>query len=371
MILKNIKTEHTDPITGLVLKKITTSEGESFNRKIAVNNSIFSCEQGRLVYKKSLLNASFQINHIPFNIKNKSWSFDKMGFSKSHASKEKRFYLPFQQRNDKQWNNLTFAESETDFQDLATRGLSSVPYTIPIDSSLKEWKVRRKDAESILTKSQSLFPILCSKHKSDLFGQIFNHEFENSRLIGVQCYSLNDANTILNLMKIKSRNMLLQTGDQAPLLLGLSYEKILRKLSNVSGSFAYSCFGFDVLSYRQMFLENIPPDVIKKILSKKIEEIMRYDKTLGGFNLSAEQEFFDGRNLTQAFLEKVNLMEGLTPYQAIQWANYNEQQNDFDTLNEHILETSYKDKENSAINYIHSEKEKWSVFWKTKILQII
>ena len=201
MILKNIKTEHTDPITGLVLKKITTSEGESFNRKIAVNNSIFSCEQGRLVYKKSLLNASFQINHIPFNIKNKSWSFDKMGFSKSHASKEKRFYLPFQQRNDKQWNNLTFAESETDFQDLATRGLSSVPYTIPIDYSLKEWKVRRKDAESILTKSQSLFPILCSKHKSDLFGQIFNHEFENSRLIGVQCYSLNDANTILNRLR--------------------------------------------------------------------------------------------------------------------------------------------------------------------------
>src|SRR3989344_8858002 len=110
-----------------------------------------------------------------------------------------------------------------------------------------------------------------------------------------------------------------------------------------------------------MFLENMPPDVIKKILSKRIEEIMKYDKTLGGFNLSAEQKFWDGGNLTQAFLENVNLMEGLTPYQAIQWANYNEQQKDFDTLNEHILETSYKDKENSALNYIHSEKEKWSV----------
>ncbi len=370
MILRNTKVEHTDEKTGLVVKRITTSEWENFNRKVAVNNSLFSCEQKRLIYNKPLLNMPFQIHHIPFKRKKQIWNFDGLAVSKTHAIKQKRLYLAFQQRNEKQWNNLTFAEAEGDFQDLATRGLPFVPYSIPKDISLDTWKERRKDALSILNKSQMLVPIFCSKHQRELFEEIFNYEFENSKLIGVQCYSINDADTLLNLMKIKLRNSRLQTGDEAPLLLGLSYGKVQKTFSNVSGSFAYSCFGFDILSHRQIFLENMPTDVIRKILSKKVEEIMRYDRVLGGFNLSAEQEFWDGVNITQAFLENVVVAEGLTPYQAIQWANYNEQQNDFDVLNNHILETAYEDKRDSAINHIELEKERWSVFWKTKIAKL-
>jgi len=36
MILKNVKVEHTDKRTGLVLKKIITSEWEHLNRKIDI-----------------------------------------------------------------------------------------------------------------------------------------------------------------------------------------------------------------------------------------------------------------------------------------------------------------------------------------------
>ncbi|MBS3147024.1 hypothetical protein J4471_05000 [Candidatus Woesearchaeota archaeon] len=161
--------------------------------------------------------------------------------------------------------------------------------------------------------------------------------------------------------------MKLQKGDEAPLLLGLSYGKVQKTFSNVSGSFAYSCYGFDILSERQIFLENLKTDIVKKILSKKIEEIMRYARVLGGYNLSAEQEFYEGINITKEFLEEVNLSEGLTQYQAIQWANHLGQQNDFVLLNNHLLETAYKDKENSTLEFIESEKERWSVFWKTKM----
>lgn len=69
MILRDIKVEHADKRTGLVLKKITTSEWEHLNHKIAVNNSLFSCEQKRLICDKPLLNNPFQINHIPFKRK--------------------------------------------------------------------------------------------------------------------------------------------------------------------------------------------------------------------------------------------------------------------------------------------------------------
>ena len=214
-----------------------------------------------------------------------------------------------------------------------------------------------------------LIPIFCSKHKRSLFEDIFNYEFENSKIIGVQCYSLNDEDTITNLTKIKLRNMMLQTGDESPLLLGLSYGKVQKTFSNVSGSFAYSCYGFDILSERQIFLDNMPTDVVKEILSKKTEEIMKYDSSLGGFNSSAEQEFYRGINITKEFLEEVKLSEGLTQYQAIQWANHLGQQRDFEILNNFILDTLGEDK-NSALNYIETEKERWATFYKTKISQL-
>ncbi len=370
MILKKIKTEHTDEKTGLVVKRITTSEWETFNRKVAINNSLFSCEQKRLIYNKPLLDIPFQIHHIPFKKKIQTWDFEGLEVSKAHAIRQKRLYFAFQQRSAERWDRLTFSEAEGDFQDLATRGLPFVPYSIPKDSSLETWKERKQDALSILNQSQILVPVFCSNHQRDLFEEIFNYEFENSKLIGVQCYNLNDNNNFINLAKIKLRNMRLQTGDEAPLLFGLSYSKVQKSFSNVSGCFAYSCFGFDVLSHRQVFLENMPTEIVQKILSKKVEEIMRYDKTLGGFNLSAEQEFYDGRNITQAFLENVAVAEGLTPYQAIQWANLNEQQNDFNILNSHVLETAYEDKKDSALNYIEAQKERWAVFWKTKMPQL-
>ena len=369
MILKKIKTEHTDEKTGLVVKRITTSEWETFNRKVAINNSMFSCEKKRLIYNKPLLSIPFQIHHIPFKRKRQTWDFEGFDESKAHATKQKRLYLAFQQRSDKQWDSLTFTEAEGDFQDLATRGLTFVPYSIPKDSTLEAWKERKKDALSILNQSQMLVPVFCSKHDRELFEEIFNYEFENSKIIGVQCYNINDNDTFVNLMKIKLRNMRLQTGDEAPLLFGLSYSKVQKSLSNVSGCFAYSCFGFDVLSHRQIFLENMPTEIVKKILSKRVEEIMRYDKVLGGYNLSAEQEFYDGINITQAFLENVAIAEGLTPYQAIQWANFNEQQNDFDTLNDYVLETADENSKDSALRFIESQKERWAVFWKTKMPQ--
>jgi len=53
MILKKIKTEHTDKKTGMVLKRITTSEWETHNHKIAVNNSLFNCEKSRIENQKT------------------------------------------------------------------------------------------------------------------------------------------------------------------------------------------------------------------------------------------------------------------------------------------------------------------------------
>ena len=369
MILKSIKVEHKDEKTGLVLKRIITSDGEYLNHKIAIDNSMCNCEKHRLCYGKNIFDNPFQTHHIPFNNKKMIWDFDGMQISREHAKRQNRIYLTFQQRSEEQWQSLTFPEAEGDFQDLATRGLSFVPYSIPLDAKLEDWIKRRGEAVLLLNNSQILVPVFCSKHQRELFEEIFNYEFEHSKIIGVQCYGLYDEVTLLNLMKIRLRNMKLESKDECPLLFGLNYQKILKSFANVSGSFAYSCFGFDILSCRQMFLEKMPPEVVQHILSTKPEEMMRYDRNLGGFSLSAEQEFDNGINLTKQFLLNVDLTEGLNPHQAIQWANHNGQQKDFDVLNDYLLETAYEGKEDLALKYIGSEKERWAVFWKTKMIQ--
>lgn len=322
MILKNIKVECVDARTGLVLKRITTTEWEHMNRKLAVNNSLANCEYARLKFGKSLINSPFQIYHIRHDNKDDKWIFEGIEEGKRHANKQNRFFLAFQQRSMNAWRKLTWSESENDFQDLATRGLSLIPYSIPMKGRLDDWETRKSEAESILNKSQKLVPIFCSNHQIEYFNDLFGYEFGKSQLIGIQCYSINNANTVSNLATVKIKNMSLKEGMECPLLLGLNYTKMLKSISNVAGSFLYSCFGMDILSDRQIFLENMPPDVCEKILKKTPEEIYRYDRSEGGFNFSDEQVFWTGINMTREFLEKVSVNEGLTAYQAIQWGNY-------------------------------------------------
>ena len=67
------------------------------------------------------------------------------------------------------------------------------------------------------------------------------------------------------------------------------------------------------------------------------------------------------------FLGNVVVAEGLNPYQAIQWTNHKGQQDDLDIFNNCLLQSAYTEDKDSAINFIESDKEKCSVFWKTQL----
>lgn len=364
MILKSVKVECVDNRTGLVLKKIITSEQEYLNRKLAVNNGMMNCEESRTRFNKSLLTSPFQIHHIRYEKSKDRWMFDGVEDSKRHAVKNKRLHLAFQQRTDDGWTKLTWSEAESDFQDLATRGLPFVPYVIPITGDIVDWKQRKSDGQSILNKSQTLVPVFCSMHNVPKFSQMFDKEFSESKLVGIQCYGLGDLDTVLNLTKVKITNMNVQEAQDCPLLLYLNHARKLKSSSNVSGTFAYSCFAGDIFSERQTFLENMPPNVVQSILQKSPDDIYRYDTGEGGFNFSEEQKFWSGIDMTNAFLQNVSLTEVLSPFQAIKWANHFNQQSDLDLLNQKIHES--REEPNSVVDFIRT-KSRWASFWSSKI----
>lgn len=258
-------------------------------------------------------------------------------------------------------------EAENRFQELAALGLPIVPYPIPVKGRLDDWRTRKDDAVSILNKSQMLAPIFCSKHDVAYFEDIFRHEFQSSKIIGTQCYGVNDASTISNLITEKLINYAVPEGEDTPLLFALSHSKMIRSFSNVSGSFTYGGFGMDILSQRQNFVENLPSEVVKKMLEKNPEEIYKYDRSEGGFNLSDEQMLLDGQSGVKALLETVTVSENLTAFQVIQWHNAYNQQEDFNVLNNKILETRQDDLRNSAIDHIRTDKIKWRLIWENKI----
>lgn len=107
MILKNVKVECVDPQTGLVLKRITTSENSYLNRKLAVNNSIMNSEVSRITAKKSVFPSPAQVYHIRYDDKLHYWVTKGISAAKEHANKQNRLFLPFEQRSEGMWDALT------------------------------------------------------------------------------------------------------------------------------------------------------------------------------------------------------------------------------------------------------------------------
>ena len=106
MILKEIKVECVDNRTGLVLKRIKTTEWEQMNRKLAVNNSILNCEKSRIKFDKPIFKAPFQTHHIGYSNKESDWDFVGVRDSQRHANKNNRFFFAFQQRSEKKWGHI-------------------------------------------------------------------------------------------------------------------------------------------------------------------------------------------------------------------------------------------------------------------------
>ena len=106
--------------------------------------------------------------------------------------------------------------------------------------------------ESIIIEAKNRIETLSQVEKIDYISKDraiddFRQKHKNDRFI-LEALEAAGENPLVGSLKIKSRNMMLQTGDEAPLLIGLNYSKVQKYFSCVSGSFAYACYGFDIFN---------------------------------------------------------------------------------------------------------------------------
>lgn len=357
MEIQDIRVKLVDEDSRFVLKKITTKEGKEFyNRKLAVCNSIYFCERQRLIYGKPLFNSLFQTFHIGWDNKEEEWDYKGLKKAKEHAKQKNRVFVPYKQRNEEQWSNLKWEESENEFKEFQKK-VDIVPYPIPLNASLEEWKVKKKEALELLEPHQELIAIISSKHLNlEEFPYIVKEELKNSKFLGICCYGISDVIERRNLSYLNSINSSFKIGQKIALIFCFDYFRILKSHSSIAGCFAFSCFGGDVFSERAYFPKGWDKKTFKKIFSKKPAQYPLYDIKEKKFTTSLPQKEWYGFDFTKSFMDRISVSEGLIGYNAIKWINHHLQQTDLDLINELLI---------SKRNIIDSLKNYtgWNVFW--------
>ena len=324
----NTKVEAIDKETGMVLKRINIDGVEYLNRKLAVPNTIYICEKGRVKMNKSLIDTPFQTCHLKWNKSEEEWELLGLKKARQHAKKNKRLFIPFNQRNQDQWHSLTWEESFDDFNDLL-RKTDIVPLSIPLTASLEELEEYKTKALNLLSENQILILIISTKHDIRHFPIIAKQELTSSKLFGLSCYELTDSIERLNLEFLKSINSKLKVGDDCALIVCFNYPRIMSRYLQVAGSFAFSCFGGDVFSQTKNF--SMDYDKLEEL---KPEDIYCYDNKEKKFTKSNAQKERYGFDVTNGMIGKIPVSEGLDFHQAIKYLSHILQQKDLDLIND-------------------------------------
>ena len=189
MIIQEVKVNSLNTESRFVLKDIKTPEGVFSNRKIAISNFMFNCEKDRMKYERPVFGALFQTHHIVWDSLNSSWDYDGLESAKEHANKNNRVFLTYQQRSDNQLNDLKLIESEHGFKTFLDL-VDNVPFQLPINMGLNEWKKEKKKLILLLKPNQNLVPIVSSRHNVSSFPLIIKEEIGKSKIIGINSYEL-------------------------------------------------------------------------------------------------------------------------------------------------------------------------------------
>ncbi len=331
MKIKEVKIEATDYYSGFVNKKIFTDDGIFINRQIAISNFMYNCELDRLKYDQNVFDSRFQTQHISQD-KNKCWDYSGIILVKNHAEKFNRIFLVYPQRNAEQLDNLTLKESKKDFIEMIDL-FDNVPFQIPLNLTLGEWKKIKPFLISLLHKNQNLVPIISSKHNVKEFPLIIKEEIGKESLIGINSYELTGITEIINLSFLREINRNIEVGKNTSLFINFGHPRSLTRLSDFPSCFGFSFFAGDIFSERATFISRMYDRTIKSMFDRKPSEYLMYDQKEKKFNKSPQQKGWYGEDITRKVLGGVSVNQGLNGYQVHKWISHYLLQEELNKIN--------------------------------------
>jgi len=352
MIIKKITCEINNEESRMLLKRIETSEGVFYNRIIPSNNSICNYEKNREKFDKDPYQSFFQTCHINWNNDKKEWNFNTLEKSIKHSNKYKRALFPYFQRNQSQLTKLTWEIAENEFLKMLSMNVQFVPIHIPLKTTKDEWLEKKVKLLSLLNENQRLVPIISIKHEIRSFENIIEFEMLNSQFIGITVYSLADSRESIKLSIVRMLNAKFKEGENCPLIIYFNQPRFLSNYSRVNSSFVYSCYAGDVFSQQIHFIDKINPELFEKNINTEFV----FDYNEGVFNTSTEQEKL-GYNITQDYLERVPVGQGLTAFGVLRWFDFKSQQILLNKINNVIIE-------GSSFNNFVKDKRGWHLWWR-------
>lgn len=366
MLIKKVIVEKVCQNSKYVLKRVYTTDGIFLGRQMPITNSLFTCEENRKYYHKSMLQSPFQTCHIHPHKRFNYWMFDEQFYkAKQHAKEQSRKFIPYLQRSKEQLASLTWKLAEDDFFELVNKGTEYNPYVIPESATLQECNKRFLDAESVLSSAQKLIPVLSSNHSVLNFSPIIATFFGRFSIIGVHFTSPGKSNpgAKANLLDLWNLNAQIPAGEESSIIMGFNNLKHY-STTKVSGSFVCSKYGIDVPSQMQMHPDHVKGMMANKENAPSIDEDKDfiYDREEGGFNQAQDQIAWYGKNITQKLLSNITLDEGLERYGSIMWSSFLGQKLDFDAINQAILE---KD----GIKNLIANRSRWDMYIKKGLEQ--
>jgi len=352
MNLKRTTIAKIDNNTGLVVKRMETSEGDILTRKVAVNNTFFGAEKQRMLAHKPILDAVLQTLHIHYNKWKGYWRIQgaehRLEEAQAHAARNKRLFIAYLQNRQAAWDALTWEVANENFLILARLGTPIVPFCIPLDGALEEWNKYKEQALRVLNKSQELMPVLCLFHEPIKFAQIIKSEFGISKYLGLHYFNINATLTRANLNFLHTLTYQQTVGTEVPLVVAFCPDRYIRSMQNASSAYMLSLFGVDFVSYYVY-----TPEQAAIIEDQSLEKMKFYDSEEGGYNDTETQVVWYGKDLTRENLESISVAEGLSPYLANRWADYLKEAEDLDVLNSAII--------NGTAEAVIKEKSRWFV----------
>ena len=351
------KVEVVEKTNGQILSRIKLGNKDFFSRQVPIGNRVSFLEDRRVNgFNREPFNTAICFSTVPFfkDLELKEYLKQYNCEMFKQKSNKDRICLSSLQRNDDNYERMDKDEAFNALEAFAESKVENVPIEIPLHYNLISWKKLKKDAESVISPNQNLIADVHCFQDHNHIRDILQFEIdEGSGFFFIACRTVNNPDNLAAYGQVWNVTRKLKEGNHVPIIVGKNISRYQSAYGNVSSTFGLNCFNIGVVAER-FYL--VPKEQRKEHNKHGPDDYCIYDPEEGAFVKTTIQKLLNKRDLVRDTLNNNNLMQGVSPYEAMLCSNFILQQED--TFMQNDLLTKGR-----KFSSIVLEKTQWSSFY--------